>query len=206
MNNIHLIDEFISPEEQALVLHFIQQYKLPQTQVINNIHINTLVSGLKGSSLSHNFSNSKESKEIARYQGSNEINQIDKIFLTIRDRIVSRLNITTRHSFLQIVQSKSGGEVRPHYDANVEGFINFKCNLCIEGSSYKFYVDTFPLLPVRERTLYTFEASLFKHWTDKFEDDRIILSYGFLLPYEDLNWRENDPRIRLSNRINKYLQ
>jgi hypothetical protein len=55
--------------------------------------------------------------------------------------------------------------------------------------------------------MYCFEASLFKHWTpNKFDSRRILLSFGFLIPYKDLGRSEEDPRVRLSQRIEKYFQ
>lgn len=76
----------------------------------------------------------------------------------------------------------------------------FKCNLNVLPDKDRICVDkdSFNLL---ECDLYCFEASLFKHWLDINEKERIILSYGFLLPYNDLGWNENSPRVRLSQRI-----
>ncbi len=54
--------------------------------------------------------------------------------------------------------------------------------------------------------LYSFEASLFKHWTNEFNSRRVLLSFGFLLKYEDLDRSENDPRVKLSKRIQSYFQ
>jgi hypothetical protein len=61
-------------------------------------------------------------------------------------------------------------------------------------------------LKITESDLYYFEASLYKHWTEEFNSRRVILSFGFALKYEELNRSENDPRIRLSKRIEKYFQ
>jgi hypothetical protein len=54
--------------------------------------------------------------------------------------------------------------------------------------------------------LYCFEASLYKHWTEEFNSRRVFLSFGFLVPYNVLGRNENDPRIRLSRRIENYFQ
>ena len=61
-------------------------------------------------------------------------------------------------------------------------------------------------IKIQETDLYGFEASLYKHWTNEFNSRRIFLSIGFILPYSILNRNENDPRIRLSKRIEKYFQ
>jgi hypothetical protein len=55
--------------------------------------------------------------------------------------------------------------------------------------------------------MYCFEASLYKHWTpEPFNSRRVMLSFGFVLPYEALNRSEDDPRVRLSKRIERYFQ
>ena len=59
---------------------------------------------------------------------------------------------------------------------------------------------------IDEGDLYCFEASLYKHWSNSFDFDRIILSFGFILEYSDLGRDENDPRVRLSKRIERYFQ
>jgi len=59
---------------------------------------------------------------------------------------------------------------------------------------------------ISERDLYSFESSLYRHWTNEFKNRRIILSYGFGLKYEDLGRSSNDPLIRMSERIQKYFQ
>jgi hypothetical protein len=61
-------------------------------------------------------------------------------------------------------------------------------------------------LNISETDLYCFEASLYKHWTNEFKSRRVFLSFGFILPYENLGRDENDPRVRLSQRIYKYFQ
>lgn len=54
--------------------------------------------------------------------------------------------------------------------------------------------------------VYGFEASLYKHWTNEFKSGRVLLSFGFMVPYNCLNRDRNDPRVRLSQRIEKYFQ
>lgn len=99
-----------------------------------------------------------------------------------------------------MIKIGSGGQVKPHYDASAPGYIAFKCNLNITPEEDTIFIDNqcFDLL---EGELYCFEASLFKHWLEKSEKERILLSYGFLLSYKELGWDETAPRIRLSQRI-----
>jgi hypothetical protein len=116
------------------------------------------------------------------------------------------MNIPDINSFLQIVDMNGGGKIGKHYDASYEGFINYKCNVSVLAEDYEFSVDS-EIVTIKERDLYCFEASLFKHWTNKpFTSRRILLSFGFMLPYEVLGRNENDPRVRLSKRIEKIFQ
>jgi hypothetical protein len=100
----------------------------------------------------------------------------------------------------------SGGVITPHYDTSIDGYINYKCNISVLSEDYTLNVDK-DVIDVSERDLYSFEASLYKHWTEnKFTKRRILLSYGFGLTYEQLGRNDNDPRVRLSKRINRYFQ
>ena len=68
-----------------------------------------------------------------------------------------------------------------------------------------FYIDK-ETLGISQGDLYGFEASLYKHWTDEFKSRRVFLSFGFILPYHILNRESDEPRVRLSQRIEKYFQ
>jgi hypothetical protein len=73
------------------------------------------------------------------------------------------------------------------------------------SEDYDLFLDK-GYIKIQETDLYGFEASLYKHWTNEFNSRRVFLSFGFILPYEILNRTENDPRVRLSKRIEKYFQ
>ena len=98
-----------------------------------------------------------------------------------------------------------GGKINPHYDASIDGYVNYKCNISVLSEDYDFFVGD-EIAKIEETDLYCFEASLYKHWTNEFNSRRIFLSFGFVLKYEDVNREINDPRIRLSQRIGKYFQ
>ena len=98
-----------------------------------------------------------------------------------------------------------GGKINPHYDASIDGYINYKCNISVLSEDYNIYIDDEVEL-ISETDLYCFEASLYKHWTNEFNSRRVFLSFGFILSYEILKRDENEPRIRLSRRISKYFQ
>jgi hypothetical protein len=122
------------------------------------------------------------------------------------DKFSDLLNIPKDHTFLQIVDMNKGGVIGKHYDASYDGFINYKCNVSVLSEDYDFCVDD-EIISVNQSDLYGFEASLYKHWTpNSFSSRRILLSFGFLIPYESLGRTESDPRVRLSKRIEKYFQ
>jgi hypothetical protein len=73
------------------------------------------------------------------------------------------------------------------------------------SENYDFFVGD-ESINIEKTDLYAFEASLYKHWTNEFNSRRILLSFGFVLPYEVLNRTENEPRVRLSKRIGRYFQ
>jgi hypothetical protein len=98
-----------------------------------------------------------------------------------------------------------GGKINPHYDASINGYVNYKCNISVLSEDYDFFLDK-EILKIQETDLYCFEASLYKHWTNEFNSRRVFLSFGFILKYEDLGRDINDPRVRLSKRIEKYFQ
>jgi hypothetical protein len=120
-------------------------------------------------------------------------------------RISNELNISKENIFLQAVDMNKGGKINPHYDASLDGYVNYKCNISVLSEDYDFYVGE-EVVNIEETDLYCFEASLYKHWTNEFNSRRIFLSFGFVLTYEEVNRKITDPRVRLSKRIEKYFQ
>jgi hypothetical protein len=98
-----------------------------------------------------------------------------------------------------------GGKISPHYDASIDGYINYKCNISVLSEDYELFLDK-DVIQINQGDLYGFEASLYKHWTNEFKSRRVFLSFGFILPYDVLDRKENDARIRLSKRIERYFQ
>jgi len=98
-----------------------------------------------------------------------------------------------------------GGKINPHYDASLDGYINYKCNISVLSEDYDLFIDK-DSIRIQETDLYGFEASLYKHWTNEFNSRRVFLSFGFILKYEDLGRNCDDPRVRLSKRIERYFQ
>jgi hypothetical protein len=73
------------------------------------------------------------------------------------------------------------------------------------SEDYDFFIDK-DSINIQQSDLYGFEASIYKHWTNEFNSRRVFLSFGFIVPYNITGRNEDDPRIRLSKRIEKYFQ
>jgi hypothetical protein len=121
------------------------------------------------------------------------------------DKISETFKFPKDNIFLQAVDMKKGGKINPHYDASIDGCVNYKCNISVLSEDYDLYVGK-ESVRIQESDLYGFEASLYKHWTNEFNSRRVFLSFGFVLKYEYVGRTINDPRVRLSKRIEKYFQ
>ena len=207
MSATKLIKNFISLEEKSEMIDFINKLQYSDF-VIQNNHIKKVSELLNGESYIFDISKTDVSKYLSNFQSSGNTiddNNLPQIFYLIIDRISKHLNIPSNHLFLQIVKMGSGGKISKHYDTAYPGFINYKCNISLKSEDYKIFIGD-DYLDISEGDLYAFEASLYKHWTEPFKESRILLSIGFAIDYKTLGRSENDPRIRMSNRIYKYFQ
>jgi hypothetical protein len=172
-----------------------------------NVHLQKLGEELNGNSYVFDISNNKLTNYISKFHSMTDVSydKTPEFIENIIDRISKTFNFPCDNIFMQLVDMKKGGKIHPHYDASIDGYINYKCNICILSEDYNFYLDK-TIIEVQQGDLYGFEASLYKHWTEEFKSRRVFLSVGFLLPYDILNRTENDPRVRLSQRIEKYFQ
>ena len=173
----------------------------------SNHHLTELSKTLNGKSYIFDISNTHLTNYITKFQSiSNVSNEnLPEFIYKIIDRISEEFNFPKDNIFLQAVDMNKGGKINPHYDASIDGYINYKCNISVLSENYKLYVDK-EFIDIEETDLYAFEASLYKHWTNEFNSRRVFLSFGFILPYNVLGRNESDPRIRLSQRISKYFQ
>lgn len=206
MNYKHFSD-FLTDYEKQEIIKYVNS--IDHKSKAENAHLSHLIDKLKGNSHMYDISKTEATREITLYQsGGNDIvnEQLPELFYTLIDRITKVVEIPKENIFLQIVDMQKGGIIGEHYDAASDGYINYKCNISVLGEDYTFVIDNQELC-VKEKDLYCFEASLFKHWTLKpFTSRRILLSFGFVLPYEILGRNESDPRVRLSKRIKKMFQ
>ena len=173
----------------------------------SNHHLTELSKTLNGKSYMFDISKTPLTNYITKFQSISDVSNenLPEFIYKIIDRISEEFNFPKDNIFLQAVDMSKGGKITPHYDASIDGYINYKCNISILSEDYELFLDK-ESISIEETDLYGFEASLYKHWTNEFNSRRVFLSFGFILPYEILNRTENDPRVRLSKRIWKYFQ
>ena len=173
----------------------------------SNHHLTELSKSLNGKSFMFDISNTPLTNYITKFQSISDVSQepLPDFIYGIIDRISEEFNFPKDNIFLQAVDMSKGGKINPHYDASLDGYVNYKCNISVLSDDYNFFIDK-DSINVEQTDLYGFEASLYKHWTNEFNSRRVFLSFGFVLKYEDLGRDINDPRVRLSKRIEKYFQ
>lgn len=203
--NYKIIKNFISKEESESILKWVDSLRF--TELTANFHLTEITKVLNGNSFIFDISQTKETSYITNFQKRDYVRTegVPDFILELVDRIANTICLPKNHLFLQAVDMNSGGKIAPHYDASFDGLINYKCNLSILSEDYTLFTDKYEI-PVQQSDLYCFEASLYKHWTNEFNSRRVFLSFGFLIPYDVMGRDENDVRVRLSKRIEKYFQ
>lgn len=206
MSKHSLHKAFLAQREKNQILNFVNSLRFEGT--LTNHHLKELVGKINGFSCMFDLSQSEISGKISSYQGGGAPvgKNLPKIFHDLADRICNEVGIPNKNSFLQIVDMDEGGTIAAHYDAAFNNLINYKCNVSVLSEPYLFSIEK-ETISVEETDLYCFEASLYKHWTPSpFKSRRVLLSFGFMLEYEELGREESDPRIRLSQRIQRIFQ
>lgn len=164
-----------------------------------------MAENLNGTSWMFDISKSGVSKYLSGFQSADNISsqKVLPSILRLIEEVSEEIGVENENVFLQVIDQNSGGKIEPHYDTSLNGYINLKANISILGA-YEINIDK-EIAHVSQGDLYWFEASLYKHWAENLPR-RIILSIGFGVPYEKLGRTEQDPRVRLSQRIEKYFQ
>jgi len=197
--------DFISEEESIKIVNWVDS--LNHTGDDSNYHLSELSKDLKGKSCIFDISNTHLTNYITKFQSITDVSKEElPIFIyDIIERISKEFNFPKDNIFLQAVDMRKGGKINPHYDAAIDGYISYKCNISVLSDDYELFIGDDSII-VSQGDIYGFEASLYKHWTNEFNSRRVFLSFGFILPYSTLNRTEKDPRVRLSRRIEKYFQ
>ena len=197
--------KFITKDEVNQIVNWIDSVNHNGND--SNHHLTELSKTLNGKSYMFDISNTRITNYITKFQSISDVSKepLPDFIYKIIDRISEEFNFPKDNVFLQSVDMNKGGKINPHYDASIDGYVNYKCNISVLSEDYDLFLDK-GYIKIQETDLYGFEASLYKHWTNEFNSRRVFLSFGFILPYEILNRTENDPRVRLSKRIEKYFQ
>ena len=197
--------KFITEDEVNQIVNWIDSVNHNGND--SNHHLTELSKTLNGKSYIFDISKTPLTNYITKFQSISDVSNenLPEFIYKIIDRISEEFNFPKDNIFLQSVDMNKGGKINPHYDASIDGYVNYKCNISVLSEDYNLFLDK-ESIKIQETDLYGFEASLYKHWTNEFNSRRVFLSFGFILPYEILNRTENDPRVRLSKRIEKYFQ
>jgi hypothetical protein len=196
---------FISKDEMNQIVNWIES--VDHIGNDSNYHLTELSKMLNGKSYIFDISNTSLTNYITKFQSISNVSHdpLPDFIHKIIDKISKEFKFPKDNIFLQAVDMNKGGKINPHYDASIDGYVNYKCNISVLSEDYDFFIDK-ESIKIQQNDIYGFEASLYKHWTNEFNSRRVFLSFGFVLPYEILNRTENDPRVRLSKRIKKYFQ
>ena len=205
METYKIKKKFISKDDANQIITWLDSVN--HTGDDSNYHLTELSKVLKGKSCMFDISNTPLTNYITKFQSISDVSKegLPSFIFKIIDRISEEFNFPKDNVFLQAVDMNKGGKINPHYDASIDGYVNYKCNISVLSEDYDLFLDK-ESIKIQETDLYGFEASLYKHWTNEFNSRRVFLSFGFLLKYEDMGRDINDPRVRLSKRIKKYFQ
>lgn len=205
VDDYKIINNFLTETQIKLIVDWVNS--IDKNQVSSNHHITEISKDLNGKSHMFDISKTDISKYITNFQSGNDV--LDSELPTFIDdliyKICDTINIPKENMFMQIINMHKGGKINPHYDAALDGYVNLKCNVSVKSENFDFNIGD-NIVNIKQGDLYCFEASLYKHSTKPFNDHRIALSFGFMLPYSVVNRLESDPRVRLSKRIKKYFQ
>jgi hypothetical protein len=203
--NYKIIKNFIKQNEVDKILSWIDG--LTHNPSNPNHHLSELSKSLKGKSFIFDIFQTPITRYITKFQSTSEVktDRLPSFIIAIISRISLTYDLPTEHIFLQVVDMEKGGKIDPHYDASVDGYINFKCNISVLSDDYEIFIGNESEV-IQATDLYSFEASLYKHWTNEFNNRRVFLSFGFMVDYKTMGRTESDPRVRLSKRIEKYFQ
>jgi hypothetical protein len=205
LNPFKLKKKFITNDESNQIVNWIESINHIGND--SNHHLTELSKDLNGKLYIFDISNTPLTNYISKFQSISDVSKdpLPDFIHNIIDKISKEFNFPKENVFLQVVDMNTGGKINPHYDASIDGYVNYKCNISVLSEDYDLFLDK-DTIKIQETDLYSFEASLYKHWTNEFNSRRVFLSFGFILPYDVLGRNESDARVRLSQRITKYFQ
>ncbi len=195
-----IINEFISELDRWTLVSWIDNMTAKSKSHVKDPS-KSISDKLNGFSILYKFTDTELTNKIVKYQGDYTDETPPVVLTSLKNKIVNELKIKDDHCFVQILVLNKGGEVPPHYDSATDGYVNYKCNIVLCGEQDDLLYVGKDCYKINKRDLFCFEASLYKHSMGKGEERRVVLSFGFILPYEDLGWDDQSPRVKLSKRI-----
>jgi len=205
-SNHTIVKAFLDDDTRNQIIEYVDT--IDEIIQLEDHHLKHLISKINGNSYMYDISKTEMTGKLTAFQSGGHVmsNELPQGFHDLIAKISTLMDIPTDQTFLQIVHMDKGGIIGKHYDASFDGLINYKCNVSVLSENYDFCIND-EIVNVDQSDMYCFEASLYKHWTLKpYTSRRILLSFGFLIPYKTLGRSAEDPRVRLSKRIQKYFQ
>jgi len=205
-SNHTIVKAFLDDDTRNQIIEYVDT--IDEIIQLEDHHLKHLISKINGNSYMYDISKTEMTGKLTAFQSGGHVmsNELPQGFHDLIAKISTLMDIPTDQTFLQIVHMDKGGIIGKHYDASFDGLINYKCNVSVLSENYDFCIND-EIVNVDQSDMYCFEASLYKHWTLKpYTSRRILLSFGFLIPYKTLGRSVEDPRVRLSKRIQKYFQ
>lgn len=191
-----IVKDFITNSHRESILDWILNTTFA-SQGHNRKNSESISNELNGFTALYDFSKTELSKYIAEFHGEYIDEEPPQLLIDLKNQIA----FSDEHAYVQVIVLNKNGKIIPHYDASVNGYINYKCNIVIDGPVNDIiYVNKVPNV-VNKGDLYCFEASLYKHWLEPVDSRRVVLSFGYLVTCDSLGWDKDAPRMKLSNRI-----
>ena len=136
-NNYKIKRGFITPSESKQIINWIDS--IDHSGNGANHHLSELSKELKGKTYMFDISNTPFTNYITKFQSVSDVSKdkLPDLIDTIIDRIAEEFEFPKNHIFLQAVDMNSGGKINPHYDAAVEGHVNYKCNISVLSEDYE---------------------------------------------------------------------
>jgi hypothetical protein len=168
-----IIKNFITKDEANQIINWLDSVN--HTDRDSNVHLTEISKISNSKSYMFDISNTELTNYITKFQSVSDVsgNDLPEFIYNIINRISENFKISKENMFLQAVDMGKGGKINPHYDASIDGYVNYKCNISVLSEDYDFFLDK-EVLRVQETDLYCFEASLYKHWTNEFSSRRVF--------------------------------
>lgn len=131
METYKIKKKFISKDDANQIITWLDSVN--HTGDDSNYHLTELSKVLKGKSCMFDISNTSLTNYITKFQSISDVskNPLPDFIHNIIDRISEEFNFPKDNVFLQAVDMNKVGKINPHYDASIDGYVNYKCNISV---------------------------------------------------------------------------